>query len=73
MHPDFFIFKFVAWCGTGDGSALVGSIWLATGTLSECGRASVLQRNRPTDGIQREKEVGTFSLGLPKVPTAKLS
>jgi hypothetical protein len=72
-HPDFFIFNSLPGAGPSDGSALVGNIWLSTGTLSECGRASVLQRNGPTDRIQREKEVGTFSLGLPKVPTAKLS
>jgi len=59
--------------GSSAGTTLVGNVWVPAGTLRQRRGSTNLQWDRASDETKREKEVGTFSLGLSEVCAAEFS
>jgi len=72
-HPDFFHLCVTASSGRCHGTTLVGGLRIATGAIWQRQRRAKVQWHRTRDRDEREEEVGTLPLGLPKIFAAEFS
>ena len=72
-HPDFFIFDSLPGAGPVMAPRLLAAFGSQRERYGSAQEVQTVQWDRAGDGKEREKEVGTFSLGLSEVSAAELS